>query len=661
MEGKPADELEALRRRLAALESEVEALRRRLAQVESSRGYRLLQGVRRLLRTVAPPGSLRWRLLTAPLDVRLPSLSLPRPPVERGPGEEGPVRRLRLGCYGEYAWTVGGGAVHVLQFLQALAPYYRVDLLLPPEAPLRSPRWFRQQLGIELEGIRVLHYRPGMEADYDIWVSACNDDIRPAPTPRRYNIVFFPFVPLDGRGFVHIANSRYTAEHVRQRYGTDDVAVIYPPVDNGAIRPGQKEPLVLHVSRFALPSPRADKGHLAMVQAFKDLCRRGLEGWRLVLAGSTVDAVEEAYARLLQREAAGYPIEVRANPGRQELLDLYARAAIYWHATGLTVKDPAAQEHFGITVLEAMAAGAVPVVYASGGPAETVVHAESGYLFESLDGLVELTLRLARDEGERRRLAEGARRRAEEFGLQRFQREVAALVSGSGKVSIVLLAPSDGHRLEALERWTPPGYESLRATGGGPGADDLRAALRESDPTRPYVLYLRPWAEALPGWLEPLVDLLEREPSVGAVSPLLLCPDGKLLEGVTFGDDALPRPRLGLAGSPQVPVTVEALFPACLLVRRDWALLQGGAGPWAEICLGLRLRRAGLALAVHRGSVVRLNLEPRPPHELWPEGLEPFRREWGDGLPGDDGEAGLPIWRAGDVAVWPRTPRLKMA
>jgi len=658
MEGKPSDELETLRRRLAALEGEVEALRRRLADIESSRGYRLLQGARRLMRTVAPPGGLRWRLLTIPLDLRLPAPRLPRRGGEER--EEGPVRRLRLGCYGEYAWTVGGGAVHVLQFLQALAPYYRVDLLLPPDAPLPSPRWFRQRLGLEVRGIRVLHYRPGMEGEYDIWVSACNEEIRPAPTPRRFSLVFFPFLTLDGRGFVHIANSRYTAQHVRQRYGTDQVVVIYPPVDTEGIRPGPKERLVLHVSRFALPSPWADKGHLAMVQAFKDLCRRGLSGWRLVLAGSTVDAAEEAYARRLQREAHGYPIEVRRNPARGELLDLYARAAIYWHATGLTVKDPAAQEHFGITVLEAMAAGAVPVVYASGGPAETVVHGQSGYLFESLEGLVELTLRLAEDEEERRRLAEGARRRAQEFGTERFRREVTALVSGSGQVSL-LLPRGEGYRRPALERWTPPGYQAPWAGEAAAVGDASPPTLRDPTLPRPYLLYLRPWAEALPGWLEPLVDLLEREPSVGAVSPLLLCPDGKLLEGVTFGEDALPRPRLGLAGSPQVPVTVEALFPACLLVRRDWALLQGGAGPWAEICLGLRLRRAGLALAVHRGSVVRLNLEPRPPHELWPEGLEPFRREWGDGLPGDDGEAGLPIWRAGDVAVWPRTPRLKMA
>ena len=654
MEGKPEqrDEADELRRRIVALEGQVDALRRRLAEIESSRGYRLLQGLRRALRTVAPPGSLRWRILTAPLGPgRPPSSRGPRaaPPDERW----GPVRPLSVGCYGEYAWTVGGGAVHVLEFLLALAPYYRIDLLLPPEAPLRSRQWYREHLGIDPDGIRVLPYRPGMEAVYDIWVSACNDDIRPAPTPRRFNIVFFPFAPLDGSGFVHIANSRYTAEYVRRRYGTDDVAVVYPPVDTESIRPGAKERLVLHVSRFALPSPRADKGHLAMIDAFKALCRSGLQGWRLVLAGSTVDAAEEAYARLLEREAAGYPIEVRRNVGRRQLVELYARAAIYWHATGMAVKEPAAQEHFGITVLEAMAAGAVPVVYRSGGPAETVVHGQSGYLFDHLDELVGLTLRLARDEDERRRLGQAARLRAEEFGRDRFRREVAGLVSGSARVDVVLLPPEERHGLDALERWTPPGYGGPTPVGGAVGAT---ARDVPPSPQRPYILYLRPWAEVLPGWLEPLVYLLEREPRVGAVTPLLLCPDGTLVGGLD--SEGLPVPAS--ASSTGAPGPVAAPYPACLLVRREWALLpeEEDMGPWAEASLALRLQEAGLMVAAHPGSVVRLREAPRPLRELGAGGEAALRRRW----PGDraarctDAPAAL---TAG--ADWPRRPRLQMA
>ncbi|HXG42962.1 MAG TPA: hypothetical protein VNL95_09610, partial [Dehalococcoidia bacterium] len=288
-----------------------------------------------------------------------------------------------------------------------------------------------------------------------------------------------------------------------------------------------------------------------------------------------------------------------------------------------------------------------------GGPAETVVHGQSGYLFHSLEELMELTLRLTSDETERRRLSEGARRRAEEFSMDRFRQQVTALVSGSGKVSVVPLPPLEDHHRQALARWTPPGYEAPWATAASPSAP-------ASDHSRPYVLYLRPWVEALPGWLEPLVDLLEREPSVGAVSPLLLCPDGTLVEGVTFADDGLPRPCSARPDAPQVPVIVEAPFPSCILVRREWALPPAETWPGAEVCLAQRLRRAGLAVAVHRGSIVRLTLRPRPLHELWPQESAPFRQEWGSGLPGT-GEMGRPLWRAGEATTWPRTIRLKMA
>ncbi len=48
-----------------------------------------------------------------------------------------------------------------------------------------------------------------------------------------------------------------------------------------------------------------------------------------------------------------------------ELADLYARASIFWHAAGLgedAEDDPNRMEHFGISIVEAMSAGAVPVV-----------------------------------------------------------------------------------------------------------------------------------------------------------------------------------------------------------------------------------------------------------------------------------------------------------
>ena len=58
---------------------------------------------------------------------------------------------------------------------------------------------------------------------------------------------------------------------------------------------------------------------------------------------------------------------------RNELLELYQASTIYWHATGYRVNEeyePAKVEHFGISTVEAMAAGNLPIVIAKGGQTE---------------------------------------------------------------------------------------------------------------------------------------------------------------------------------------------------------------------------------------------------------------------------------------------------
>ena len=67
---------------------------------------------------------------------------------------------------------------------------------------------------------------------------------------------------------------------------------------------------------------------------------------------------------------------------------------MYWHAAGVGVDEllqPHLCEHFGITVVEAMSAGCVPLVYQLGGPAATVQHQVTGYVYANQDELVEWT------------------------------------------------------------------------------------------------------------------------------------------------------------------------------------------------------------------------------------------------------------------------------
>jgi glycosyltransferase involved in cell wall biosynthesis len=225
------------------------------------------------------------------------------------------------------------------------------------------------------------------------------------------------------------SNSDYTQEWTRRWWQRDSV-VITPPVRLRS--PGPKEQLIVSVGRFFGEQSGHSKRQLEMVQAFRTLIERGATGWRLVLIGGCSGADRE-YAMKVREAAEGLPVELRLSaPGA--VLDAHlASASIYWHAAGYGAdlqQNPERAEHFGIAPVEAMSAGAVPVVFDAAGPASVVRHGVDGLKYHTLDELVDLTLRLIADEPYRAQLAEAARVRAEEYDLAHFDTKVRALVDG---------------------------------------------------------------------------------------------------------------------------------------------------------------------------------------------------------------------------------------
>jgi GT2 family glycosyltransferase/glycosyltransferase involved in cell wall biosynthesis len=509
-------------------------------------------------------------------------------------------------------------------------------LLLPPGVPLRDRKWYIENMQIDIGSMAVRHYQPGIEDTYDVWLSVWNERLWPARTPKLFNLLFFPFVELDGEGFTHIVNSQYSAGHARARYHTDDVVVIPPHVNVDEYRTGPKEGLILHCSRFALPSAYADKAHVMMIQAFKQLVDRGLKGWKLVLAGATIDEGEEVYQKHLQKHAYGYPVEFATNLPAADLRDLFARASVYWHATGYSVKEAAAQEHFGIVIVEGMAAGAVPVVYNSGGPPEIITSGENGYLFDTLEEMVDATWKLATQPERWREMSRAARERARFFSAEMVRERMLKAVSGTAKVSIIIGTHNNREVLqraiESIMRHTPPGYELIvvdNACEDGTGVylasldyPHLKVIRNEENEsfsrfnnqgieiaTRQYILHLNDDIEALPGWIEPLIDTLDRYPRVGAVGSRLFYPDGRVQhDGKMFTKDLTPHHvnMGGKAPADESSIEVDAITAACVMVRKELAGFNEDylRGYYEDTDLCMRLKSQGYGLVLHRGSVL---------------------------------------------------------
>lgn len=225
-----------------------------------------------------------------------------------------------------------------------------------------------------------------------------------------------------------LSNSPFTSRWIKRRWRLPST-LLEPPVRLRS--PGPKANVILSVGRFFGPMSGHSKRQLEMVRAFAALSSQ-VSGWELHLVGGCSE-VDRPYLEQVHDEVGSLPVSLHVNAAVDVLDDLYERAAIYWHATGLeedASQHPERMEHFGISVVEAMSAGAVPVVLAAGGPADVVRRGMDGLHFGSRQELVASTIRLIRDERLRSRMAASSEDRASEYGRDRFADKVRALIAG---------------------------------------------------------------------------------------------------------------------------------------------------------------------------------------------------------------------------------------
>ena len=215
-------------------------------------------------------------------------------------------------------------------------------------------------------------------------------------------------------------NSHFTAEWIAARWG-QPAKVLYPPVAATPIENLPRSRKICTVARFG--RGLVDKCALEMVTAFVD---SGLhqEGVCLTVYGWVGPSeADRAYFQEVRRRSEGFPIEIIPNADTDELRHALSTSLVYWHAAGLGIdpaKEPERVEHFGISVVEAMAHGCVPVVIAAGGPLETVRHGMDGIHCGTLADMVSATRRILSDSGEQKKLAASARARARQFSLETF-------------------------------------------------------------------------------------------------------------------------------------------------------------------------------------------------------------------------------------------------
>ena len=194
-----------------------------------------------------------------------------------------------------------------------------------------------------------------------------------------------------------LANSNYTQQWIDEYWNVNSF-VLYPGVaDLPNINDLSKKNLIINIGRFFAGGH--NKKQDILIRSFVEMCKRGwTKDWKLVLIGRKHnDEKSTCFTQSLYTLAEGYPIIFLHDISKNDLKDYLQNAKIYWHATGYGERKdmhPEKFEHFGLSTIEAMQYGAVPVVFNAGGQPEIVKHGLNGFLWNTPEELMAYTKNL---------------------------------------------------------------------------------------------------------------------------------------------------------------------------------------------------------------------------------------------------------------------------
>src|SRR3989338_7331029 len=301
---------------------------------------------------------------------------------------------MKIAVYSSYLDTFGGGERYIATIAGTLSFDHHVDLLLDKHLTKIGSDYLKsnlsQRFNLNLDKVNIIVDSPiGKDSSF----------FSRALFLKKYDFLFYLtdgsiFYPTAGKNILHIQspiegqpaqsvwgkiklkkwdliiyNSKFTRNHSLKNWPLFS-KVIYPPVDTESIKPLKKKKYILSVGRFF--GYLKDKKHGFLIETFKKLCNdKLLKEWSLQLVGSASKG-DKPYVDELKKQASGFPVNFYPNLEYSELTKLYGQSSIYWHASGYGESDPVKMEHFGISTVEAMAAGCVPVVIGKGGQTEIV-------------------------------------------------------------------------------------------------------------------------------------------------------------------------------------------------------------------------------------------------------------------------------------------------
>lgn len=356
---------------------------------------------------------------------------------------------MRIGIFDPYLNDIGGGEKYLLSIAECLSKEHQVHVFWDKKEDLEE---CEKRFALNLSKVKLTHniFSPETKtlerlvesAKYDVIVFLSDGSMPWVLSKKLFVHIQQPIKALEKLSFINklktrrvdkfFINSKFT-ESFMDKAIKDKSMIMYPPV---VLKPRKtiKENIILHVGRFRLQNSDAEskdfKKQSLMIEVFKKMVDKGMKSWKFILVVGLQDKDIDSFLEI-KKSAQNYPIEFMINLENDSLWDLYSKAKIYWHASGFGEnlrKNPEYAEHFGISTVEAMGAGCVPVVIDAGGQKEIVEDGKNGFLWNKVEELVDKTELLSQDTRLWSSLSREAKEKAESFTGGRFCREVNFLI-----------------------------------------------------------------------------------------------------------------------------------------------------------------------------------------------------------------------------------------
>lgn len=218
-----------------------------------------------------------------------------------------------------------------------------------------------------------------------------------------------------------IPNSNFTAYWLKEKWQIPEskIKVLYPPV---TIVEGKynKIPYSIFISSRIEKSKKIEE----LIQAYTK-SEFLSQNCTLTIAGSIKNEAPEYKDYLTKLNPK---VNFIFEPDRNQIEELYKTSVVFWHAKGYKESNPYNMEHFGITTVEAMSAGCIPVVINKAGQKEIVTD-ECGFKWDTTQELVSNTEYIFSHPQETKLLSANSIKRSKIFSKENYTIQMNSFIN----------------------------------------------------------------------------------------------------------------------------------------------------------------------------------------------------------------------------------------